>query len=55
MFELTVPAGARVPPVHSHRGNEEVVYVLEGTLRHSVEDEVRYLKRRKADSGQTAL
>jgi hypothetical protein len=33
MFELTVPPGARVPPAHSHRDNEEVVYVLDGVLR----------------------
>ncbi len=43
MFELTVPAGARVPPAHSHRDNEEIVYVLEGTLRYRVDDEVRDL------------
>lgn len=43
MFELTVPAGARVPPPHSHRDNEEVVYVLEGTLRYRVDDEQRDL------------
>ncbi|MGH6932676.1 MAG: cupin domain-containing protein [Dongiaceae bacterium] len=43
MFELTVPAGARVPPAHSHRDNEEVVYVLEGTLRYTVDDEMRDL------------
>jgi quercetin dioxygenase-like cupin family protein len=44
MFELTVPAGARVPPAHSHTDNEEVVYVLDGTLRYQVDDEVRDLK-----------
>jgi len=43
VFELTVPAGARVPPPHSHRDNEEVVYVLEGKLRYSVDDETRDL------------
>lgn len=43
MFELTVPPGARVPPPHSHRDNEEVVYVLEGTLRYRVDDEQRDL------------
>jgi quercetin dioxygenase-like cupin family protein len=43
MFELTVPPGARVPPPHSHRNNEEVVYVLEGTLRYRVDDEQRDL------------
>jgi len=44
MFELTVPPGARVPPAHSHRDNEEVIYVLEGMLRYAVDDEVRDLK-----------
>ena len=44
MFELTVPPGARVPPAHSHRDNEEVVYVLEGCLRYSVDDETRDLQ-----------
>lgn len=44
MFELTVPPGARVPPPHSHRDNEEMVYVLEGMLRYRVDDEERDLK-----------
>ena len=44
MFELTVQPGARVPPAHSHSGNEEIVYVLEGTLRYTVDDEMRDLK-----------
>ena len=43
MFELTVAPGARVPPAHSHSGNEEIVYVLEGKLRYSVGDETRDL------------
>lgn len=43
MFELVVAPGARVPPAHSHRDNEEVVYVLEGTLRYRVDGEVRDL------------
>jgi quercetin dioxygenase-like cupin family protein len=43
MFELTVPPGARVPPAHSHRDNEEIVYVLAGRLRYSVDDETRDL------------
>lgn len=42
-FELTVPPGANVPPPHSHRDNEELVYVLEGTLRYSVDGQVRDL------------
>lgn len=44
MFELTVPPGARVPPAHSHCDNEEIVYVLEGCLRYSVDDEMRDLR-----------
>jgi quercetin dioxygenase-like cupin family protein len=44
VFELIVPPGARVPPAHSHANNEEVAYVLEGTLRYSVDDETRDLK-----------
>ena|SRR5690242_16260823 len=44
MFELTVHPGARVPPPHSHRDNEEMVYVLEGCLRYSVDSETRDLR-----------
>ena len=40
---MTVPPGARVPPAHSHGGNEEVVYVLDGVLRYTVDDETRDL------------
>lgn len=43
MFELTVPAGSNVPPPHSHTQNDECVYVLEGTLRYSVDAESRDL------------
>ena len=43
VFEMTVPAGANVPPPHSHRDNEECVYVLSGVLRYSVDDEIRDL------------
>lgn len=43
MFELTVPPGANVPPAHSHTHNEEIVYVLEGTLRYSVGADTRDL------------
>jgi quercetin dioxygenase-like cupin family protein len=45
MFELTVAPGASVPPPHSHANNEEIVHVLEGTLRYSVAGEKRDLKR----------
>jgi quercetin dioxygenase-like cupin family protein len=51
LFELTVPAGARVPPAHSHRDNEEIVYVLEGVLRYAVDDEVRDLASGEHKSG----
>lgn len=44
VFELTVPAGARVPPAHSHKDNEEVIYVLAGVLRYTVDDETRDLQ-----------
>ena len=43
MFELTVPPGSNVPPPHSHTNNEEIVYVLEGTLRYTVGDDTRDL------------
>jgi quercetin dioxygenase-like cupin family protein len=43
LFELTVQPGARVPPAHSHRDNEEIVYVLDGTLRYTVDRETRDL------------
>jgi quercetin dioxygenase-like cupin family protein len=44
VFELTVGPGARVPPPHSHRNNEEIVYVLEGMLGYTVGEETRDLK-----------
>ena len=43
MFELTVPPGSNVPPPHSHTENEEIVFVLEGTLRYTVGAETRDL------------
>jgi quercetin dioxygenase-like cupin family protein len=43
VFELTVPPGSNVPPPHSHSNNEELVYVLEGTLRYTVGAETRDL------------
>jgi len=44
LFEMKVPAGAHVPPPHSHDNNEECVYVLDGVLRYSVDDKTRDLK-----------
>jgi quercetin dioxygenase-like cupin family protein len=43
-FEMRVPPGSNVPPPHSHAANEEIVYVLEGTLRYSVGNETRDLQ-----------
>jgi len=44
VFEMRVPPNSNVPPPHSHTGNEECVYVLEGTLRYAVDDEMRDLR-----------
>ena len=44
LFEMRVPPDSRVPPPHSHTANEELVYVLEGTLRYTVGSETRDLK-----------
>ncbi|KRB16213.1 cupin domain-containing protein [Achromobacter mucicolens] len=41
-FELRVPPGSNVPPPHSH-DNEELIYVLEGTLRFTVGGQTRDL------------
>jgi len=38
IFEFTIPAGAGPPP-HTHPGGE-AVYVLEGTIRYNIGDEV---------------
>lgn len=42
-FELRVPPASNVPPAHSH-ANEELIYVLEGTLRFTVGGETRDLR-----------
>jgi len=44
LFEMKVPANVQVPPPHSHSHNEECVYVLEGVLRYSVNEETRDLQ-----------
>jgi len=44
VFEMKVPAGAHVPPPHSHSDNEECVYVLDGVLRYTVDEETRDLQ-----------
>jgi quercetin dioxygenase-like cupin family protein len=43
-FVMVVPPGSNVPPPHSHPGNEELVYVLEGTLRYTVGSVTRDLR-----------
>jgi quercetin dioxygenase-like cupin family protein len=43
-FEMRVPPGSNVPPPHSHSANEELVYVLEGTLRYTVGSQTRDLR-----------
>ncbi|MBT2325902.1 cupin domain-containing protein [Variovorax paradoxus] len=43
-FEMRVPPGSNVPPPHSHSANEELVYVIEGTLRYTVGSETRELR-----------
>ena len=43
LFELTIPPASNVPPPHSHSNNEEIVYVLEGTLRYTVGSDTRDL------------
>ncbi|HLI19404.1 MAG TPA: cupin domain-containing protein [Rhodanobacteraceae bacterium] len=40
---MTVPPDSNVPPPHSDSSNEELVYVLDGTLRYRVGPEVRDL------------
>ena len=38
VFELTVPPNVNVPEPHMHEKNDECIYVLEGTLRYSVDE-----------------
>jgi quercetin dioxygenase-like cupin family protein len=44
LFEMRVPPGSIVPPPHSHTANEELVYVLAGTLQYTVGSETRDLQ-----------
>jgi uncharacterized cupin superfamily protein len=43
-FEVRVPPGSNVPPPHSHSANEELLYVLEGTLRYTVGGDTKDLQ-----------
>lgn len=40
LMERTLPPGGRMPPAHSHIGNDEAYFVLEGTIEFRVADEV---------------
>ncbi len=42
-FEMRVAPNGTIPPPHSHPGHEELVYVLEGTLRYRVGQATRDL------------
>jgi quercetin dioxygenase-like cupin family protein len=37
LFEMSLPPQAKVPPAHSHPGAEEILFVLEGRLRYSID------------------
>jgi quercetin dioxygenase-like cupin family protein len=37
MFEMTLPPRSNVPPAHSHSNAEEMLYVVEGRIRVSVD------------------
>ena len=43
LFEMTLPPHGNTPPPHSHADAEELLYVLEGRLRHSIDGVVRDL------------
>lgn len=43
MFEMILPPHAIAPPAHSHKHSDEVLYVLEGRLRHVIDGVVRDL------------
>ena len=40
LMERTLPPGGRMPPPHSHVGNDEAYFVLDGTVEFRVGDEV---------------
>jgi quercetin dioxygenase-like cupin family protein len=40
LMERTLPVGGRMPPAHSHPGNEEAYFVLGGTVEFHVGDKV---------------
>jgi quercetin dioxygenase-like cupin family protein len=40
LMERTLPPGGRMPPAHSHVGNDEAYYVLDGRVEFRVADDV---------------
>ncbi len=40
LMERTLPPGGRMPPAHSHVGNEEAYFVLDGSVEFRVADDV---------------
>ena len=40
LMERTLPPGGRMPPSHSHVGNDEAYFVLEGTVEFRISDDV---------------
>jgi mannose-6-phosphate isomerase-like protein (cupin superfamily) len=40
LMERTLPPGGRMPPAHSHLGNDEAYFVLDGIVEFRVADEV---------------
>lgn len=43
LFEMRLPPHAHIPAGHSHADAEEMLFVLEGTLRHTIDGVVRDL------------
>jgi len=40
LMERTLPPGGRMPPAHSHVGNDEAYFVLDGIVEFHVDDDV---------------
>ncbi len=45
MFEFTVPTNARVPAAHYHKGVDEVIFGLEGTLTVTRDGETHEIRK----------
>jgi quercetin dioxygenase-like cupin family protein len=40
LMERTLPPGGRMPPAHSHMGNDEAYFVLDGLVEFRIADDV---------------